>query len=130
MPRAGSWPASMSGAARIGAAVLEAGGNAIDAAVASSFAVGVLEPWISGMGGGGLMVVRHPDRRVETVDFGMRAPSARDAAAHPLAPGACEGPFAWPSVANDRNLRGPLAIAVPGVMAGMGEAHARWGTGP
>lgn len=116
------------GAARIGAEVLASGGNAIDAAVAVSFAVGVLEPWMSGIGGGGLMVVRHSDGRVDTVDFGMRAPAGLDPDAYPLEKGEAEGLFVWPAVRENRNMAGPLSIAVPGTVAGVGLAHATWGT--
>ncbi|MBN8906888.1 MAG: gamma-glutamyltransferase, partial [Rhodospirillales bacterium] len=45
-------------ASEIGARVLAAGGHAVDAAVATSFAIGVLEPWMSGLGGSGAMLVR------------------------------------------------------------------------
>lgn len=118
------------GAARIGAKVLADGGNAIDAAVATSFALGVIEPWMSGIGGGGLMVVRHPDGRAHAVDFGMRAPHALDPDAYPLAEGMANGLFAWPAVEEDRNMIGPLSIAVPGVVDGIGKSHAAWGTKP
>ena len=118
------------GAARIGAEVLADGGNAIDAAVATSFALGVLEPWMSGIGGGGLMVVRKPDGAVWVVDFGMRSPAALDPAAYPLDEGEAEGLFAWPAVVENRNMTGPLAIAVPGTVDGIGIAHREWGRRP
>ncbi|MGZ3289144.1 MAG: gamma-glutamyltransferase, partial [Xanthobacteraceae bacterium] len=44
-------------AAEIGAGVLTAGGDCIDAVIATTFALGVLEPWMSGLGGGGAMVL-------------------------------------------------------------------------
>ena len=115
------------GAAAVGAKVLAEGGNAVDAAVATSFALGVLEPWMSGIGGGGMMVVRHPDGRVDTVDFGMRAPRGLDPADYPLEEGTSNDLFAWPAVREDRNMTGPHAIAVPGTVDGIGVAHDAWG---
>src|SRR5260370_26586076 len=62
-------------AAEVGAQVLAAGGDCVDAVVATSFALGVLEPWMSGIGGGGAMVLyRERGDRDEVVDFGMLAP--------------------------------------------------------
>ena len=59
-------------AAEVGAQVLRDGGNAIDAAIATSFAVSVVEPWMSGLGGGGYMLVYLANEdRVRVVDFGM-----------------------------------------------------------
>ncbi len=71
-------------AADVGAAVLQGGGNAVDAAIATSLALAVLEPWMSGLGGGGFLVVATPDGRTEALDFGMVAPSALDPSAYPL----------------------------------------------
>ena len=114
-------------AARIGADVLAAGGNAIDATVAVSFALGAIEPWMSGMGGGGFMVVREASGETHSVNFGMRSPAGLDVAAYPLSQGTADGVFPWPCVKDDRNIRGPLSIAVPGLVHGMGAAHLRWG---
>ena len=62
-------------AAEVGAKVLEAGGDCVDAVIATTFALGVLEPWMSGVGGGGAMVLyRARDDRYEVIDYGMRAP--------------------------------------------------------
>jgi gamma-glutamyltranspeptidase/glutathione hydrolase len=118
------------GAARIGAQILTEGGNAVDAAVATSFALGVLEPWMSGIGGGGMMIVRHADGKVDTVDFGMRAPAALALADYPLAEGEANDLFAWPAVQKDSNMTGPLSIAVPGVVDGLGVAYGAWGSKP
>ena len=61
-------------AAEIGAEVLASGGDCIDAVIATGFALGVLEPWMNGVGGGGAMVLyRARDDRYEVIDYGMRA---------------------------------------------------------
>ncbi|WP_413204250.1 gamma-glutamyltransferase [Rhodospirillum sp. A1_3_36] len=119
-------------AAEVGAEVLAAGGDAIDAAVATSFAIGVVEPWMSGPAGGGAMVIwRAAERRAETVFFGMRSPRSLDPAAFPLeGSGRASDLFPWASVVEDRNVSGPLSIAVPGTVAGMGLAHGRHGRLP
>ncbi len=114
-------------AAEVGAEILDAGGNAVDAALATSLALAVLEPWMSGLGGGGLMVVAPADGRpVEVIDFGMIAPAGLDPARYPLAPGARDRElFGWPAVQDERNVSGPLAIAVPGQAAGLALAFER-----
>lgn len=116
-------------AAEIGARVLEQGGDCIDAAVATSFAIGVLEPWMSGIGGIGTMVVyRAREERCEVIDFGGMSPAGLDPADYPLSgAGVASDLFPWPQVVGDRNLQGATAVAVPGVVAGMGEAHRRHG---
>ena len=113
-------------AAEVGAEVLDAGGNAVDAALATSLALAVLEPWMSGLGGGGLMVVAPADGRpAEVIEFGMIAPAALDPADYPLAGGQDRDLFGWPAVKDERNVSGPLAIAVPGQAAGLALAFER-----
>jgi gamma-glutamyltranspeptidase/glutathione hydrolase len=113
-------------AAEVGAGVLAAGGDCIDAVIATTFALGVLEPWMSGLGGGGAMVLyRARENRYEVIDYGMRAPNSLRVEDYPLTEGAVSDIFPWPRVKDDRNLHGPGSIAVPGVVAGMEEAHRR-----
>ncbi len=118
------------GAAQVGADILARGGNAIDAAIAVSLALGVLEPWMSGIGGGGLMVVQAPDGETKVIDFGMAAPAGLDPGDYPVAEGTSSDLFAWPAVEGQRNLMGAGAIAIPGVVAGLGLAHERYGSRP
>ena len=62
-------------AAEVGAAVLDAGGDAVDAAIATSFAIGVVEPWMSGPAAGGTMVLwRAKEGKAYVIDFGCRSP--------------------------------------------------------
>ncbi len=114
-------------AAEIGAEVLAAGGDCVDAVIATTFALGVLEPWMSGVGGGGAMVLyRAREDKYEVIDYGMRAPDSLRAEDYPLTGhGAASDIFPWPRVKDDRNLHGPGSVAVPGVVAGMEEAHRR-----
>lgn len=118
-------------ASEVGAQILREGGNAVDAAIATSFAVGVVEPWMSGIGGGGVMICLAPgERRARSVYFGMRASKRLDPADYPLSGGTGGDLFAWPAVEGDRNVHGPYSVAVPGQVAGMALAHERFGTLP
>src|SRR5687768_5780340 len=75
-------------AAEAGAKVLATGGNAVDAAVAAGFALAAVEPWNSGLGGVGFMLVYLArQNRVEVVDFGPISPRRLDPAAYPLTGG-------------------------------------------
>ncbi|MDI1266594.1 MAG: gamma-glutamyltransferase [bacterium] len=113
-------------AAAVGAEVLAAGGDCVDAVIATTFALGVLEPWMSGVGGGGAMVLyRARENKYEVIDYGMRAPISLKLEDYPLTGGAASDIFPWQRVKDDRNLHGPGSIAVPGVVAGMEEAHRR-----
>jgi gamma-glutamyltranspeptidase/glutathione hydrolase len=114
-------------AAEIGAGVLAGGGDCVDAVIATGFALGVLEPWMSGPGGGGVMVLyRAGEGRTEVIDYGMRAPTSLRVEDYPLTgDGAASDIFPWPRVKDDRNLYGPGAVAVPGVVAGMEMAYQR-----
>ena len=113
-------------AAAVGAEVLAAGGDCVDAVIATTFALGVLGPWMSGIGGGGAMVLyRARENKYEVIDYGMRAPISLKLEDYPLTGGAASDIFPWQRVKDDRNLHGPGSIAVPGVVAGMEEAHRR-----
>jgi gamma-glutamyltranspeptidase/glutathione hydrolase len=117
-------------AAEAGAAMLEAGGTAADAAVATAFALATLEPWNSGLGGIGFAQVMAPGGPAETFDFGPVAPAGLDPAAFPLTGRMKQDFFAWPEVAGDRNIHGPLSCAIPSAVAGYALLHARHGRLP
>ena len=116
-------------ATRAGVRMLEQGGNAVDAAVAACFAVGVVEPMSSGIGGGGYLVYQVGDRG-GVVGFPMKGPLAATPDMYGLTGEAAVGNFGWAGVVNNENLDGPRSIAVPGAVAGLCEAHRRLGKLP
>jgi gamma-glutamyltranspeptidase/glutathione hydrolase len=116
-------------AAEAGAQVLASGGNAVDAAVATGFALAACEPWNSGIGGVGYMLIALAGAdRVQVVDFSPISPQRLNVADYPLTGGMTQELFTWPTVLDDRNVHGPMAIAVPGHVDGMGLALERFGT--
>ena len=117
-------------ASEVGAGVLRDGGNAVDAAVAAGLAIGAVEPWMSGIGGGGYMsVYLAREDAVRVVEFGMRAPLAARPEDYPLADGTTGADtFNWPAVVGDANVEGPLAVATPGYVKGVALALERFGT--
>jgi gamma-glutamyltranspeptidase/glutathione hydrolase len=116
-------------AGEAGAKILAAGGNAVDAAVATGFSLAAVEPWNSGLGGVGFMLVYlAKENRVEVVDFGPISPRGLDPAAYPLTGGFTSDLFTWPTVKDDRNVHGPNSIAVPGHVDGLGLALEKFGT--
>ncbi len=108
-------------ASEVGAAVLEHGGNAVDAAVATGFALAVTYPAAGNIGGGGFMVVRLVDGSATSFDFRETAPAAArpdmflDDRGH---------------VDASRIESGYLAVGVPGTVRGLALAHARLGRLP
>jgi gamma-glutamyltranspeptidase/glutathione hydrolase len=118
-------------ASEAGVAVLDAGGNAIDAAVATALALAAVEPWNSGLGGVGHAVVHRAGRaRAETVDFGPTAPAGLEADRFKLTGRIAADLFAWPEVEGDANIHGPLSFVTPSAVAGLAAMHLRWGRLP
>src|SRR5438132_8224167 len=107
-------------ASEIGGEVLRRGGNAIDAAIAVQFALAVVNPEAGNIGGGGFMVVRMNDRRTAALDFREKAPFV---ARHDMY-------LDDKGTTGDRSTVGHLAAGVPGSVAGMREAHSRFGSRP
>ncbi len=116
-------------ATRAGLRMLAQGGNAIDAAVASCFAIGVIEPASSGIGGGGYLVYQVGDQG-GVIGFPMKGPLAAKPDMYELTGEAATGSFGWPGVVNDENIEGFRSIATPGAVAGLCEAHRRFGKLP
>ena len=115
-------------AARIGLAVLERGGNAVDAAVATGFAMAVTYPRAGNIGGGGYMVIHLAERqrgpkigpRNIAIDYRETAPAAATR----------EMFLDEKGNADPRKSRdSALAIGVPGTVAGLALAHQRYGSG-
>jgi len=104
-----------------GLAALKAGGNAVDAAVATGFALAVTYPAAGNIGGGGFMIVRLPDGSATSFDFRETAP----AAARPDMFLDDRG-----EIDPDRIEAGYLAVGVPGTVRGLALAHARLGRLP
>lgn len=112
---------SVSGiASGIGADVLKRGGNAVDAAVAVALALAVVYPEAGNIGGGGFMVLRTADGKTAALDYRETAPARAGRDMYLDASGNM----------TDKSLVGALASGVPGTVAGLAEAHKRYGKRP
>ena len=110
-------------AAEAGVEVLRDGGNAVDAAVAAGFVMGVVEPFTSGIGGIAGLVIRRADGTAVAIEGGTRAPKAAKPDMFTLkGGGARSGMYAWPAVKDDANIEGPLSVGVMGQPAALLDA--------
>lgn len=104
----------------VGIAILKRGGNAVDAAIAVGFALGVTHPTAGNIGGGGFMLIRFPDGSSTAIDYREVAPMQSTPDMY---------------LDHDGNVsresrRGPRAAGIPGVVAGFALAHQRYGSLP
>ncbi|HIK30034.1 MAG TPA: gamma-glutamyltransferase [Oscillatoriales cyanobacterium M59_W2019_021] len=109
-------------ASEAGVEMLQAGGNAVDAAVATTLAISVVEPFSAGIGGGGFLLLYPADTgEMKALDFRERAPAAAtrqmylDEAGNPI---------------SRASLDGHRAAGVPGTVAGLAAVHRQYGTLP
>jgi gamma-glutamyltranspeptidase/glutathione hydrolase len=108
-------------ASQVGAAILKKGGNAVDAAVATQFALAVVFPAAGNIGGGGYMITRMNDGTVSALDYREKAPALATTDMYLDKDG---------NVIPDLSTEGHLASGVPGSVDGMVEAHKKYGSLP
>jgi gamma-glutamyltranspeptidase/glutathione hydrolase len=105
-------------ASRAGVEIMQAGGNAVDSAVAAGFALAVVHPAAGNLGGGGFMLIRMADGRAHFLDYREKAPAAAKPDMYLDAQG---------NVIEDASLIGYKSVAVPGSVAGMVYAEQKYG---
>ena len=108
-------------ASRAGVEMMQAGGNAVDAAVATGFALAVVHPQAGNIGGGGFMLIRKADGTTRFIDYRERAPAAATANMYLDSQG---------NVIENASLVGYKAIGVPGSVAGLAYAQKSYGKLP
>lgn len=108
-------------ASEIGSQVLKDGGNAVDAAVATAFALAVTLPSAGNIGGGGFLVYHGADGHVTSFNFREKAPLAATRDMYLDEEG---------KIKDNSNHRGPLSVGVPGTVAGLWMAHQKLGKRP
>jgi gamma-glutamyltranspeptidase / glutathione hydrolase len=107
-------------ATQAGVDILRQGGNAVDAAVATTLAISVVEPFSAGIGGGGFLVTKM-GKDLKSLDFRERAPQKASRNMYLDAQG---------KVRPNASLEGHLAAGVPGTIAGLAAAHQQYGKLP
>jgi|TARA_B100001964_G_scaffold245784_1_gene336087 gamma-glutamyltranspeptidase/glutathione hydrolase len=118
-------------AVQAGASILAQGGNAFDSAVAVGFALSVVEPYMSGIGGGKYQLVfRTASGATGAIDAPVVAPAGAIPGSYEVDPEAARGLFGFRGVKGQANEIGSQAIAVPGVLAGLCLALQRYGSMP
>ena len=115
-------------AAEAGARILRAGGNAVDAAVAAAFAMGVVEPTTSGLGGVAWCVIRQPDGTITTIDGGGAAPLRATPDMYELQSSGASGMYGWPATTGDAQNVGIRAVGQMGAVGCLCRALERYGT--
>jgi gamma-glutamyltranspeptidase / glutathione hydrolase len=108
-------------ASQVGVDIMRKGGNAVDAAIATQFALAVVYPSAGNIGGGGFLVYRKHDGSIATLDYREKAPGA---SSHNMYLDSAE------NVIDSLSQDGHLSCGVPGSVAGMLEAHAKFGKLP
>ncbi|MBI5303863.1 MAG: gamma-glutamyltransferase [Chloroflexi bacterium] len=116
--------------AEIGIAILQRGGNAIDAAVAMAFAINTIEPRMTGIGGGGFMTIALANGENYVVDFFPCAPSGATPDLYELTPEFKADKLGFTGVKDNANAVGHRAVGIPGAVAGALLALEHWGTLP
>jgi gamma-glutamyltranspeptidase / glutathione hydrolase len=107
-------------ATEVGVGILERGGNAVDASVAVAFALAVVHPVAGNIGGGGFMIIRMHDGVLRALDFREAAPAAATPDMYVDSSGNVTA----------SSVTGPRSVGVPGTVAGLYEAHRRFGRLP
>ncbi|MBO3696939.1 gamma-glutamyltransferase [Roseivirga sp. E12] len=105
-------------ASKVGREIMQKGGNAVDAAIATQFALAVVYPGAGNIGGGGFMVSRMADGEIATLDYREKAPLSGGRDMYLDANG---------DVIPMASVRGHLAAGVPGTVAGLEAAHEKYG---
>ncbi len=116
-------------ASEVGARVLKAGGHAADAAIATAFALGVVEPWMCGIGGVGACLVHDAKTgKITAFDFGGRSPKGLKVEDFRLKSAGADGDlFGWPLVEGNINTVGAKAVVAPTQPAGLDLLHKAFG---